>query len=168
MVLYCPTFREYERDQNNGCVLVPPVDLRKWEKELGEEYVLLFRAHYEVAKAMEFTDNNFARRVTDYPSINELMIASDILLSDYSIMDKPMIHFTYDYDKYALNRGMYFDIREYLSGADNEDAVIDLIRNMDPDKETGKTKMFRNRYVQYYGNAAEQSVSWIADKIGLK
>lgn len=175
VILYCPTFREYERDQNNGCVLVPPMDLAKWEKELGEEYVLLFRAHYEVAKAMEFTNNNFARSVTDYPSINDLMIASDILLSDYSsifvdysIMDKPMIHFTYDYDKYALNRGMYFDIREYLSGADNENVVIDLIKNIDLEKETGKTKMFRKQYVQYYGSAAKLSVDWIADNLGLK
>ena len=175
VIIYCPTFREYERDQNNGCVLAPPMDLVKWEKELGEEYALLFRAHYEVAKAMEFTDNNFVRSVTDYPSINELMIASDILLSDYSsifvdysIMDKPMIHFTYDYDKYALNRGMYFDIREYLSGADNENAVIDLIKNMDLDKEIEKTKAFRRQYVQYYGNAAELSVDWIVHKLGLK
>ena len=172
VILYCPTFREFERDQNNGCILVPPMNLGKWEKELGEEYVLLFRAHYEVAKAMEIKENSFVRDVTGYPSINELMIASDILLSDYSsilvdysIMDKPMLHFTYDYDKYSLNRGMYFDIRNYLSGADHEDAVINLIKFMNCNAETEKTKVFRKQFVQYYGNASRLSVDYIFERL---
>ena len=174
IILYCPTFREYEKDNNNNVVMKPPVDLDKWEKELGDQYVLLFRAHYEVSKAMEIKENSFVKDMTDYQSLNELMIASDILISDYSsvfidysIMDKPMLHFTYDYDKYASIRGMYFDIREYINGAADEDGIIDLLKHLDSATEIEKTRQFRNQYVQYYGNAVRDSLNCIAEHLGI-
>lgn len=174
LILYCPTFREYERDENNGCVMIPPMDLRKWEEELKNEYVLLFRAHYEVAKVMDITDNDFVRNVTDYPDLSELMIASDLLLSDYSsvffdysIMDKPMLHFTYDYEKYASMRGMYFDIRDYVKGSNSEDKLISLIKKLDEDDAIKDTVEFRNKYVTQYGNAGKQAVDCIANELNL-
>ena len=39
-----------------------------------------------------------------------------------------MLHFTYDYDKYEAKRGMYFDIRECLSGSSSEDGIIDILK----------------------------------------
>ena len=174
IILYAPTFREYEKDENNGCVLVPPMDLKKWEKELGGEYVLLFRAHYEVAKVMDIEENDFVRNMTDYPSLNELMIASDLLISDYSsilfdysIMDKPMVLFTYDYDKYSALRGMYFDIREKLSGGSNEDEVIAMLKSGLQHELLTKTAAFRNEYVNFYGHAAEKTVDHLAGVLGI-
>lgn len=175
VILYCPTFREFEKDSNNNVVLKPPVHLDRWRKELGNEYVLLIRAHYEVSKAMDIQDDSFVRDVTDYPSLNELMIASDILISDYSsvlvdysIMDKPMLHFTYDYDKYSSLRGMYFDIREYINGSDNENQLISLLKNLNAEQEIKKTRVFRQKYVNYYGNAIKQSLDCIAESLGVK
>lgn len=172
VLLYCPTFREYEKDENLGVVLAPPMDLKKWERELGDKYVLLFRAHYEVSKVMEVEENAFVRNMTDYPSLNDLMIVSDVLISDYSsiffdysIMDKAMLHFTYDYDKYEAKRGMYFDIREYISGADNEDALIDTLKDMNEPSEVERTKSFRNKYMNFYGSAAKNTVDCIAKHI---
>ena len=172
VILYCPTFREYEKDENLGVVLAPPMDLKKWEAELGDQYVLLFRAHYEVSKVMEVQENDFVRNVTDYPVLNDLMIVSDILISDYSsiffdysIMDKCMLHFTYDFDKYEEKRGMYFDIRDYLSGADTEDGVIAILRNLNSQRETEKTVAFRNKYLNFYGEASKKTVDCIAEHI---
>ena len=172
IILYCPTFREYEKDENLGVVLAPPMNLDKWKKGLEDNYVLLFRAHYEVSKVMEVKENEFVRNVTDYPNLNDLMIVSDILISDYSsiffdysIMDKVMLHFTYDYDKYEEKRGMYFDIRGYLSGADNEDELISLLINLTYPEEVERTKFFRNKYMNFYGDAAQQTVNCIADHV---
>ena len=172
IILYCPTFRDYEKDGNYGVVLIPPMNLEKWEKELGDKYVLLFRAHYEVSKVMEINDNDFVRNVTDYPVLNDLMIASDILLSDYSsiffdfsIMDKCMIHFTYDYDEYEEKRGMYFDIRNYLSGSSSEDDLIAILKDLRPEAEIEKTRLFREKYMNFYGDAAKKTVDCIAERI---
>lgn len=172
VILYCPTFREYEKDEHRGVVLAPPIDLKKWEKTLREQYVLLFRAHYEVSKVMKIEENDFVKNVTDYPVLDELMIASDVLISDYSsiffdysIMDKCMLHFTYDYDKYEEKRGMYFDIRKYLSGASNEDDLINLLVELNFDNELHRTIKFREKYVNYYGNASTKTVDHIAEII---
>ena len=170
IILYAPTFREYERDNEKNCILLPPMNLNKWKNESGNEYCLLFRAHYEVSKMMEFDENGFVFNMSDYPALDDLMIISDILISDYSsiffdfsIMDKLMFHFTYDYEKYSLNRGMYFDIRNKLYGSNNEDELISIIKSSD--KDISKTISFRKKYVNYYGNAAEKSLDCIYKNI---
>lgn len=172
VILYCPTFREYDKDESLGVVMAPPMDLKKWEQKLGNGYVLLMRAHYEVSKVMKIEDNDFVRNMTDYPDLNDLYIAADILISDYSsvffdysITGKPMLHFCYDYDKYSSKRGMYFDIREKISGADTEDGVIDLIKQLDKEAEKKKTIAFREEFVNFYGFAAKAAVDCIAERI---
>ena len=172
VMLYAPTFREYEKGQNMKRVLHIPINIEKWRKILGESYVLLFRAHYEVAKSMEIHDDDFVRDVSAYPQLEDLMIVSDMLISDYSsmffdyaIMHKPMLCFCYDYDKYAKERGMYFDIRDYLPNADNEDDLIKLIQNTDTTKENAATKRFQEHFVTEYGSAAKKSLDIIYDKI---
>ena len=173
VILYAPTFREYERDIAQNCVLAPPMDLSKWEEALKENYCLLFRAHYEVSKVMQVEDNDFVKNMTSYPSLSDLMIAADILISDYSsiifdfsVMDKVMLHFTYDYEKYSKNRGMYFDIRDEISGGDNEDKVIELLKNLDYENEKEKLLKFRDKYLNYYGNAVGMSLDCIIKNIG--
>ena len=174
VILYCPTFREYDKDESLGVVMAPPIDLRKWEKELGNKYVLLMRAHYEVSKVMKIEDNEFVRNMTDYPDLNDLFIATDILISDYSsvffdysITGKTMLHFCYDYDKYSSKRGMYFDIREKISGADTEDDVIKLIKDIVPEEEQTKTAAFRDEFVNFYGSAAKAAVDCIARELKI-
>lgn len=85
VILYAPTFREYVRDRKLNCVLEPPVNFGFWEEKLGSGYVVLLRCHYEVSKVMNIsTDNEFVFDVSEYPVLNELMLASDMLISDYS------------------------------------------------------------------------------------
>ena len=174
VVLYCPTFREYDKDKNFGVIMAPPMDLKKWERELGEGYVFLMRAHYEVSKAMKVEENDFVRNMTDYPDLNDLFIAADILISDYSsvffdysITGKPMLHFCYDYEKYSSKRGMYFDIRERIGGGKTEDQVIELIKSMDMSAETRKTISFRDEFVNFYGSATKAAVDCIAKELKI-
>lgn len=171
VILYAPTFREYEKENGSECVLLPPMHLEQWKKELADNYVLLFRAHYEVSKAMEVKEDGFSYDMSKYPILEDLMIAADILISDYSsiffdfsIMGKPMLHFTYDYEKYSANRGMYFDIREKLDGSHDEQGVIRLLKSGYSD--TAKAIAFRNEFVNYYGNAVQESLDCIIKHIG--
>ena len=172
VILYAPTFREYEKDENHGVVMTPPMDLKKWERKLGNDYILLVRAHYEVSNVMQIEENTFVRNMTDYPDLNDLYIAADILISDYSsvffdysITGKPMLHFCYDYEKYSHRRGLYFDIRDKISGGASEDDVIEQIMGMDMVEESNKTVMFRDQYVNFYGSAAKAAVDCIANHI---
>lgn len=172
VILYAPTFREFESGHGGERVLHVPMTLTKWKELLVEDYVLLFRAHYEVAKSMNIEDDEFVRGMSAYPQLEDLMIVSDMLISDYSsmffdysIMHKPMLCFCYDYDKYAKERGMYFDIRDYLPNADNEDDLIKLIQNTDTTKQNAATKKFQEHFVTEYGSAAQKSIDIIYNAI---
>lgn len=174
VILYAPTFREYLLDDMSRCTLSVPIDFEQWNKILGSEYVVLFRAHYEVAKHTTLPQNGSWIDVSDYPCLNDLMIASDILISDYSsilfdfsIMGKPMFQFAYDYEEYNQKRGLYFDIRKELSGADNSGDLAQEIATMDEDIEREKCRLFRNKYVEEYGTAAQKSVDLIAAELKI-
>lgn len=172
VILYAPTFREYDKDSGNNVILIPPIDLQLWKEELGKDYVLLFRAHYEVAKVMGIEDNDFVKNVSSYPSLNDLMIASDMLISDYSsmffdyaIQGKPMLCYCYDYEKYAIKRGMYFDIREWLPSASEEIELLKLIKTTDVNEKSEATKRFQKKYVTEFGSASQKSLDIIYEKI---
>lgn len=172
VILYAPTFREYERDSKLNCVLKPPMNIKLWEDELKQEFCLLFRAHYEVGKVMQIEENDFIKNMTAYPSLDELMIASDILVSDYSsiifdycVMDKSVSLFCYDYDLYKEKRGMYFDIRNFFQNGTNEKDVIEHLKNMDTDNELIRIKTFREKYLNCYGNASKASLDCIYKNI---
>lgn len=174
VILYAPTYREYHYT-SEGVKLLLPIDLEKWERKLGDNYTLLFRAHYAVTQLMNISENNFVHDMSSYPVLEDLMIASDILVSDYSsilfdysIMDKAMVCFTFDYDEYAEKRGVYFDIREQLPYAENEDDLLCLLSSLDEEKARKQTEMFRNKYVTAYGNASIQSLDIIAEELKIK
>lgn len=176
VILYAPTFREYDRDSGNNCVMKPPIDMDKWKQHLGKDFVFLLRAHYEVVKTMNIKEDDFVKNVSNYPNLNELMIASDMLISDYSsiffdysIQGKPMLCFAYDYDRYQQERGMYFDIREELKckTLDNEDVLLDEIINMNEAERSIISKNFRDKYIQEYGMATQKSLGLIAEEMKI-
>ena len=175
VILYAPTFREYDRSSLMAIKTDIPMSIERWRIELSENYVLLFRAHYEVAKGLNIQDDDFVREMSSYPQLEDLMIVSDMLISDYSsiffdysIMPKPMLAFCYDYDRYASKRGMYFDIRDWLPSANSEDALIKLIKAGPQDEYIAKTRKFQQKYVTTYGTAVRESLNVIHKELSIK
>ena len=163
IILYAPTFREYKRD-SQGCVLAPPLNLKLWEEKLSDKYILIFRAHYEINKILGIKENNFLKNFTNYPDIIDLLKISDILISDYSsimidysILERPIFNYVYDYDEYLSKRGLYCDLKKEILGnfIENENKLIEKIVNLNEKKEIEKTKKFKEKYVQYFGHATE-------------
>lgn len=178
VILYAPTFREYQKDEAMRCVFDTPIDWAVWEKKMGADYLVLLRAHYETIQTMQLSkDSGYVRDVSEYESLNELMIASDILISDYSsilfdysILEQPMFCFTYDYDQYQSARGMYFDVRDWLPGGSVEqNELMDLILSME-DQTSYKnavkmTRAFREKFVECCGDSTKKIVDVIAEGI---
>lgn len=171
VILYAPTFREYEL-QGNRCYFNLPFDLDYWEHELGKDYVVLVRAHYEIGRLIGMREGNFFINVSDYHSLNDLMAISDILISDYSsiffdysILHRPMLCYTYDYSTYEKKRGVYFDIREWLTNSNTDSDLLSNIKNMNWEKEMNKCVEFQRNFVTEYGNASEKVLDILASKI---
>lgn len=173
VILYAPTYREYEFD-SSGVYLTTPIDIEEWQKKLSDNYILLFRAHHAVARSLNINDNEFIRDVSKYPKLEDLMIVSDLLISDYSsilfdysIMGKPMLCYTYDYEKYEKERGVYFDVREKLPSASTQDEMIDRLINLDFFEASNQTLKFRDSYVTAFGNATKQTLDILAKELKL-
>lgn len=175
IIMYAPTFRDYQKKDGKYFVFSPPIDFKKWEKELANKYVILFRAHPSVVEIMDIREEDtFVKDFSSYSNVNDLMLISDIMISDYSsilfdysILERPILCFAYDYDTYATERGLYFDIREALDSKElrEEQDLLNAIKNMDFSKRIDTTISFRKKYVQYYGNATQKAVDIVYSKI---
>lgn len=166
VVLYAPTWRD-STDGGKTYGMKPPINIKRWEKVLGEDCVLLLRTHPYTNKLLGIEFNDFIRDYTNYPAINDLLKVSDILVSDYSatifdfsILERPIICFGYDYDEYKKNRGFSLDAETELPGGilKSEEEVLDRIVNCDYKKASEETIKFKNKYLEYGGNATETCV----------
>ncbi|POD85066.1 CDP-glycerol glycerophosphotransferase [Lactiplantibacillus plantarum subsp. plantarum] len=83
--MYAPTFRDYEKSHGRF-VLDNQLDFDAFERQLGDDYVLLMREHVVVASKLQIPEamRHNIINVSNYPSVQELMIASDMLITDYS------------------------------------------------------------------------------------
>lgn len=170
IILYAPTFREYDRNKSNACYLCPPVDLKKWKEKIGDDFVVLFRAHYEIIHVLGIQTDVFIRNVSDYSCLNDLMAIADVLISDYSsiyfdysILERPMFNFSYDYELYCAHRGLYLDLREVLPCNVNytEDTLLEELKNYDPAAYSEGARRFKHRFCPNAGNATNMVVGII-------
>ena len=177
VILYTPTYREYLIDENREIFLAPPMSFDKWKKKLGDKYVLLIRAHYAVSSALNISEDDFVKDVSNYPILNDLYIISDIMISDYSstfidysILNRPMFCFAYDYEEYKEKRGLYIELEEELPCAidRNEDTLIDSILKCEYGKTCERTKEFARKYVPNAGEASKIIVNNIICRCGLE
>lgn len=172
VILYAPTFREFSRAEDGRNTLGIPFDFSKWEAVLGQEYVLLVTAHYEVAKLLdELPKNDFVINAFQYPVLNDLIKVSDILVSDYSsivfdysIMERPIFCYGYDYDTYSAERGLYTDLEQLFSHGvlRTENEVLKAIQEINYEQECEYTRShIKHEYIAAYGDAAEKAIQII-------
>ena len=170
VILYAPTYREYEKDNLGRSLFKLPFNLDTWQRELGDNHILLLRLHYESILDIDIEKyKGFVVDVSSYSNLNDLMIASDLLISDYSsmffdysILNKPMICYTYDFEKYNNLRGLYFDLRKDIPGGSiSEKKLLLLIKYYINNNVTEEVKKFRNNYVEFYGEATTKSLDYI-------
>ena len=174
VILYAPTWRD-SKDGGKTYTIRPPIDLEVWRQQLGTQYVVLFRTHPYTTKLLDIVFDDFVLDFSNYPSVNELMAVSDILISDYSatifdysILERPIICFAYDLEEYRHERGFVLDVeKEMPSGvARNEQEVLKQILSMDYAAESAKTRQFKEKFMEFGGNATEQCVDAVFASVG--
>ncbi|MBV7669069.1 bifunctional glycosyltransferase family 2 protein/CDP-glycerol:glycerophosphate glycerophosphotransferase [Streptomyces halstedii] len=168
VLLYAPTHRDYRKG------FVPHLDPQRLARALGEEYVLLVRAHYFYGRSTGRPAGDGVLDVTGHPSVEELCLASDALISDYSslvfdyaCLDRPIITYAPDWAAYRAARGTYVDLLSGRPGdtpgavATTEDELRELLLTgawRSPEAAALRTA-FRARFCPYDdGHAAERVV----------
>jgi CDP-glycerol glycerophosphotransferase len=117
IILYAPTFRD-TFDINIYSLNHTPI-LRVLREKTGDDWIFLVRLHPNISEKSEaFAYNNKTIfNATNYDDMQELMLVSDILITDYSdcmyefaLMRKPVFLYITDYEEYKKERGLYFDL----------------------------------------------------------
>ncbi|HET6548163.1 MAG TPA: CDP-glycerol glycerophosphotransferase family protein, partial [Solirubrobacter sp.] len=113
-ILYLPTHREFRSSYT------PVLDVAKVADALGPDCVLLVRTHYFYGADPQIAALHRAGRIRDvaaHPSIEQLYLASDALVTDYSsamfdyaVLNRPIVTHAPDWEAYRALRGTYFDL----------------------------------------------------------
>ena len=118
-VLYVPTFRD--NDTIEGFTLDYDELLESLKERFESEWILLMRMHPRMSALAEKTVPKQAniRNVTDYPDIQELLVAADAMITDYSscifdyiLTGRPGFIYATDADNYEKQRGLYYPLQE--------------------------------------------------------
>lgn len=153
IVLYAPTFREDPaKDEDILNHFNAERIKRAVNANLGsnkpKDIEILVRLHPQVHESAQIKN---AFDVTDYPYVNELCAAADMLITDYSsicmdfaLQNKPAVFYAFDLDYYKGARDFYFDYEEYVPGpvAKTEDELIFAIKDA-RSKPSPKLAQFR-------------------------
>ena len=158
IILYAPTYRANQHQAGVGYTYKEEVDFEKMRKELGEEYIILFRPHYFIANQFDFKKyEGFVYDVSKVDDVADLYIISDILITDYSSvffdyanLKRPMIFYMYDLEHYRdESNGFYIDVEEELPGKivrTDDDLIKEIKRVSKEFKYDEKYKKFNEKY----------------------
>ncbi|MFQ6147301.1 CDP-glycerol glycerophosphotransferase family protein [Streptomyces seoulensis] len=165
-LLYAPTHRDHRRTQRSA------LDLERLLERLDPRFVVLARAHYTHDGPLAGPAGAQGRiiDVGGHPSVEELCLASDALITDYSSimfdyanLDRPIVLLTDDWEAYEAARGVYFDVRDHPPGAvaRSADELADILAggHWRGSRSARSRAAFRERFCPYDdGRAAERVV----------
>ncbi|MEV4411165.1 bifunctional glycosyltransferase family 2 protein/CDP-glycerol:glycerophosphate glycerophosphotransferase [Catellatospora sp. NPDC049609] len=159
VVLYAPTFRPEP-------MALPVFDPQRVADALGPRGLVLVRGHY-------LTDDRFpageqVRDVFDHPVVEDLYLAADVLVSDYSsaifdfaVLDRPIVLYTPDWAEYRRQRGVVLDVVAQPPGpvVRGFDELVALLRDGGQAGDAALRRAFRERFCAWEdGHAAERVV----------
>ncbi len=172
LILYAPTYRGSVGENTFSFDLTPLYNLRtEIEKKFEKKAVLMIRMHYY---SDENCQNENAVSVSDYPDMQELLAAVDMLITDYSssmwdfgLSGKPCILYTPDLKDYDLDRGFYTPPNSWpgiLCETEN-----DLIASINSFDEENYKQRLKNYFSEMHsfdkGNATEKVLELIKKEL---
>lgn len=124
VLLYAPTYRDDQHKSGVGYIGENMLDFDALRDRLGEDWVVLFRPHYFIANAFDFSRcEGFVINAAHHDEVAELFLCSDVLVTDYSSvlfdfanLGRPMLFYMYDIDRYRDDIRGFYSSPEELPG----------------------------------------------------
>ena len=154
VILFAPTFRG--NGKKTAYYPQEYFDLDKIYNNLKDDEVLIIKNHPFVKENFKITEEQKDKilDLTLYKEINELLLITDLLITDYSstifeyaLLDRPIIFYVPDIDEYKETRDFYYDFEEYTYGSvcKNLNELIDEIRQTK--KYPEKLQKFKQKFL---------------------
>ena len=138
IILYAPTYRELN-------TLINPLADKDWRyinEKCADNNILFLIKQHPYANSINFSEtlSNVKDISSKLSDIQELLYLTDILITDYSsvmfdysLLNRPIILFIYDYDDYKNNVGFYIDLNDFddLLIIKEKDAFLKLFSNVE-------------------------------------
>lgn len=172
IVLYAPTFRV---DKKMSAYSLDYKRLKNvCKRRFGKDFVIVTRLHPNIAnQSSELDKNSDIINGSFYPDMQELMLASDIIITDYSsvmfdfsLMYKPCFQFATDISEYKNDRGFYFKLDElpFSISSDNDELEKNILEFSE--------KIYMEKLAQFHqkigvvteGKASEKCADMILEK----
>ena len=175
IILFAPTYRgvnlakaTYDFDK---------IDFDKMYNELKDDYILIVKWHpaiYDKIKLGKIKIDyskykDFIYDFSDKRDINDILLITDILITDYSsvifdyfLLNKPVIYYTYDLEEYKKERGLYYPFENYVYGeiTKNTNELIKAIKN--PKMNEDKRDKFNDLFMKACdGKSTEKTYNYI-------
>lgn len=124
VILYAPTWRDYNyqlREERKDLNYM--ANFNEIIKQLGNDYIIINKAHSMDRQPKWNTGIKNVITVNNNADSQELLLISDIIITDYSSIifdavhiNKPFYLLIKDFNKYTDTRGVYMDMYKSLSG----------------------------------------------------
>ncbi|MDR2929313.1 MAG: CDP-glycerol glycerophosphotransferase family protein [Propionibacteriaceae bacterium] len=123
IILFAPTFRGI--DKRHAKYPADFVDLERLGDSLNDTDLLVIKMHPFVTAATRIPGRHRDKMIdlSSYPEFNHLLLLADVLVTDYSsavfdyaLLDRPVVFHAPDLANYILERGFYYDFRQYCYG----------------------------------------------------
>lgn len=155
VILFAPTFRG--NGQKTAYYNFDWINFESLYQDFYDKgYVFLFKIHPFVKEKVKIPEEyaDFFYDVSSYREINDLLLISDVLVTDYSsvvfeysLLRKKTIFFVPDLEEYTASRDFYVDYQEFVPGPivrNTEELVSEIVKADDFDSES------LNDFLDYY------------------
>lgn len=172
VLLYAPTWRDIGVSMVDNRFRLQ-LDIDRLRAALGPEVCIVLRLHHLISKSISLTEEQHdfvLDRSNGKYDAQDLMLAADVLITDYSSMmfdyanlGRPTVFYAYDLSAYSDDiRGMYFDLREHAPGpvVETMDDLVDTLIHLDerlPAFEE-KRRAFQRKFCSLENGTASQRV----------
>lgn len=177
VILYAPTFRGTE----SKAVAPNRLDIPLMKRELGSSCILLIN-HHPLIKEIDrpkIPDDcrDFAFDMSDRLSIEELLTASDVCITDYSsiifeysLFERPLLFFAYDMQEYLDERGFFYPIREMMPGpiCSTTQELTEILKTPGAEFDLVRVREFKYRFMSGCDGHATARIMQLMDRISEK
>ena len=168
VLLYAPTFRDAQRGHVHKAGLSLEAVRETLEAATGERWLCLTRGHEQTRGVAA----DGARDVSDFPDVSRLLLACDMVITDYSsiggdfmLLGRPVIYYQLDRGAYDAERGLYFDPDQSpLLVAHSQDELIEMLSN--PIDGPANCRAVLDFFgANETGHASQSVAEWISERM---
>ncbi len=145
---------------------------------MQKEVKIVVRLHPNVSFQSKFLKyNKSIINGTFFPDVQELSLACDCLITDYSsiifeysLFERPLLFFAYDMQEYLDERGFFYPIREMMPGpiCSTTQELTEILKTPGAEFDLVRVREFKYRFMSGCDGHATARIMQLMDRISEK